>query len=277
MIGPARVMGILNVTPDSFSDGGCFARVEAAVAHAGRLIAQGADVLDIGGESTRPGAAPVSEAEELARVIPVIAAVREFSTIPISIDTMKPAVAQAAVGLGASLWNDVTALSFALESPAMAATLGCEVVLGHMQGEPATMQKAPHYDDVVAEVSERLLERARVAMAAGVRREKIWLDPGIGFGKTAAHNLELLAGLDRLVGLGFPVLLGASRKGFIRTLDPAAYDAGYRLGGSLAAALASVAAGAAMVRVHDVAETVQALAMAKAISEARTYHAGTHG
>lgn len=277
MIGPVRVMGILNVTPDSFSDGGCFARVEAALAHAARLIAQGADVLDIGGESTRPGAAPVSEAEELARVIPVISAIRRMSAVSISIDTMKPAVAKAAVGAGANIWNDVTALSFTQESAAMAASLGCEVVLSHMQGEPATMQKAPHYDDVVAEVSERLLERASAAMAAGVSKEKIWLDPGIGFGKTVAHNLQLLADLRLLVDLGFPVLLGASRKGFIRAVDPAASDAGHRLGGSLAAALAGAAAGAAMVRVHDVAETVQALAMAKAIANARREHAGAHG
>jgi len=269
MIRPVRVMAILNVTPDSFSDGGCFDGLGAALAHARRLVSEGADVLDIGGESTRPRAAPVSEAEERARVIPVIRAIRQMTAIPISIDTMKPAVAQAAIGAGASIWNDVTALSFAPESPAMAATLGCEVILTHMQGDPATMQTAPHYDDVVTEVSETLLARARAAVAAGVQREKIWLDPGIGFGKTLAHNLQLLAGLDRLVGLGFPVLLGASRKGFIRAIDPAAVDGGRRLGGSLAAALAGAAAGVAMVRAHDVAETVQALALARAVAEAR--------
>lgn len=269
MIGPMRVMGILNLTPDSFSDGGCFQTREAALAQARLLITEGADILDIGGESTRPGAAPVSEAEELARVVPVIAAIRQISAIPISIDTMKPAVARAAAEAGASVWNDVTALSFAPESPAMAASLGCQVVLSHMQGVPATMQTAPRYDDVVEEVSESLLARARAAMAAGVAKEKIWLDPGIGFGKTAAHNLQLLAGLERLVALGFPVLLGASRKGFIRALDPAAGDAGQRLGGSLAAALAGQAAGVAMVRVHDVAETVQALRISRAVAEAK--------
>jgi dihydropteroate synthase len=268
MIGAVRVMGVLNVTPDSFSDGGCFDGLPAAVAHAKSLIAQGADVLDVGGESTRPGAAPVDEDEELARVIPVIAAIRQMSAIPISIDTMKPVVAQAAVEAGATIWNDVTALGFDRESPAMAAALGCEVVLSHMQGDPASMQNAPHYDDVVAEVSQSLLARAQVAMTAGVRKERIWLDPGIGFGKTLAHNLQLLAGLDRLVGLGFPVLLGASRKGFIRAVDPAAASADNRLGGSLAAALAGAAAGVAMVRVHDVAETVQALAMARAMANA---------
>jgi dihydropteroate synthase len=172
------------------------------------------------------------------------------------------------VEAGATIWNDVTALGFDRESPAMAAALGCEVVLSHMQGDPASMQNAPHYDDVVAEVSQSLLARAQVAMTAGVRKERIWLDPGIGFGKTLAHNLQLLAGLDRLVGLGFPVLLGASRKGFIRAVDPAAASADNRLGGSLAAALAGAAAGVAMVRVHDVAETVQALAMARAIANA---------
>lgn len=269
MIGPMRVMGILNLTPDSFSDGGCFQTREAALAQARLLITEGADILDIGGESTRPGAAPVSETEELARVVPVIAAIRQISAIPISIDTMKPAVARAAAEAGASVWNDVTALSFAPESPAMAASLGCQVVLSHMQGVPATMQTAPRYDDVVEEVSESLLARARAAMAAGVAKEKIWLDPGIGFGKTAAHNLQLLAGLERLVALGFPVLLGASRKGFIRALDPAAGDAGQRLGGSLAAALAGQAAGVAMVRVHDVAETVQALRISRAVAEAK--------
>jgi len=269
MIGPVRVMGILNVTPDSFSDGGCFDGLAAALAHATRLVDEGADVLDIGGESTRPGAAPVSEAEELARVLPVIKAIREVISTPISIDTMKPAVAQAAMGAGASIWNDVTALSFDPASPAVAAALGCEVILTHMQGDPATMQTAPHYEDVVTEVREILLGRARAAMAAGVRREKIWLDPGIGFGKTLAHNLQLLAGLDRLVDLGFPVLLGASRKGFIRAIDPAGAAGDQRLGGSLAAALTGAAAGVAMVRVHDVAETVQALALARAVTQTR--------
>ncbi len=184
-------MGIVNVTPDSFSDGGRFLDVDAAAAHARRLIAEGADILDIGGESTRPGAEPVAEAEEIARVVPVIAAIRRESQVPISIDTMKPAVARAAVAAGATMWNDVTALRHAPDSLATAAELGCEVVLMHMQGEPRTMQAAPRYDDVVAEVAAFLAARAEAAMAAGVARERIWLDPGIGFGKTFRRTASL--------------------------------------------------------------------------------------
>ena len=263
------VMGIVNATPDSFSDGGRFAGLDAAVAHGQRLIAQGADWLDVGGESTRPGAAPVSEAEELSRVVPLIAAIRARSAIPISVDTMKPAVARAAVTAGASSWNDVTALSWSPESLATAAALGCDVMLMHMQGEPATMQDDPRYEDVVAEVIGFLAARAEAAEAAGVARGRIWLDPGIGFGKTADHNLALLSALGGIAALGFPVLLGASRKGFIRPVDPAATDAGDRLGGSLAAALAGARAGVAMVRVHDVRETVQALAVEAAITRGK--------
>jgi dihydropteroate synthase len=268
---PSRplVMGVVNVTPDSFSDGGRHVDPDAALTHARQLIADGADWLDIGGESTRPGAAPVSEAEEIARVAPLIAAIRAQSPILISIDTMKPAVARAAVAAGASLWNDVGALGFAPEAAAVAAALGCDVALTHMQGEPRTMQDAPAYADVVGEVEAFLLERARTAIAAGVARGKIWLDPGLGFGKTAAHNLILLAALPRFVALGFPILLGASRKRFIAAVDPLAGDTGGRLGGSLAAALASARAGVAMVRVHDVRETVQALAVQRAIDAAR--------
>jgi dihydropteroate synthase len=262
-------MGIVNVTPDSFSDGGRFMGPAAALDHARRLIAEGADLLDIGGESTRPGAAPVTEAEELDRVIPLIAAIRAESAAPISIDTMKPAVAEAAVAAGASVWNDVTALSHAATSLETAARLGCDVVLMHMRGGPATMQDDPAYEDVVAEVSAFLLTRAEAAMAMGVARGRILLDPGIGFGKTTAHNLELLAHLDRIVALGFPVLLGASRKRFIGALAGRAAGAEERLGGSIAAALAGAAAGCAVVRVHDVAETVQALATAAAIEDAR--------
>ncbi|MDB5425597.1 MAG: folP [Phenylobacterium sp.] len=264
-----RVMGVLNVTPDSFSDGGRFAGFDAALAEARRLIADGADILDIGGESTRPGATPVDEAEEIARVEPLIRAVAAESTIRISIDTMKPAVAGAAVAAGAVIWNDVTALRHAPDSLATAAALGCDVVLMHMQGEPGTMQAEPHYGDVVAEVAEFLVERAEAAMAAGVARERIWLDPGIGFGKhMIRHNLPLLAGLDRIVALGFPVLLGVSRKSFISALDDASRPADERLGGSIAAALAGAAAGVAAVRVHDVRETVQALRVWTAIAQA---------
>jgi dihydropteroate synthase len=263
--GLAQVWGVVNVTPDSFSDGGRFAEHEAALDHAKQLIAEGAHVLDIGGESTRPSAEPVSDAEEAARVLPLIVALAA-TDIPISIDTAKPAVARAAMAAGASIWNDVTALSGAPDSLATAAELGCDVVLMHMQGEPRTMQKAPRYADVVAEVTSYLAARAEAALAAGVARERIWLDPGIGFGKTLTHNLALLASLDHIVDLGFPVLLGVSRKSFIRSLDPTAEAAGDRLGGSLAAALAGARAGVAAVRVHDVRETVQALAMQAAIA-----------
>ena len=258
------VMGVLNVTPDSFSDGGRYLDPDHALDRALELEAEGADIIDLGGESTRPGATPIDEGEELARVIPAIEAVRARTATPISIDTMKPAVARAAVAAGASLWNDVCALHApgALEA---AAELGCGVVLMHMQGQPATMQADPRYDDVVAEVTQFLEARAPSAMAAGVARERIWLDPGLGFGKTLAHNLELIRGLPRLAALGFPVLAGASRKGMIRALDPSAAAATDRLGGSLAIALAAARAGAAMVRVHDVRETVQALTVDAAI------------
>ncbi len=264
-----RVMGVINVTPDSFSDGGRFSDPDAAIRQARRLIADGADMLDVGGESTRPGAAPVPEAEEIDRVVPLIRAIRADSDIPISVDTMKPAVARAAVEAGASLWNDVTALRHAPDSLAVAAHLGCEVVLMHMQGEPGTMQAQPHYEDVVAEVAAFLTDRAAAAVAAGVARDRIWLDPGIGFGKhMIRHNLPLLKGLDRIVALGFPVLLGASRKSFIGAVDGAGASADQRLGGSIAAALAGAARGVAAVRAHDVRETVQALKVWRAIAQA---------
>jgi dihydropteroate synthase len=256
------LMGIVNVTPDSFFDGGRFLAADAALTHAWRLIAEGADVLDIGGESSRPGAAPVVEADEIARVIPVIEGVRRKSAIAISIDTMKPAVARAAVAAGATMWNDVTALRFAADSLAAAVELDCDVVLMHMQGAPPTMQASPRYDDVVAEVAAFLAARAEAAIAAGVQRERIWLDPGIGFGKSAAHSLELLRGLDRIAALGLPMLVGASRKSSIARIAGDKSTASQRLGGSIAAALAAARAGAAMIRVHDVAETRQALAVA---------------
>jgi len=262
-----RVMGIVNVTPDSFSDGGRFLDTEAAVAHARRLIAEGADILDIGGESTRPGAAPVAEADEITRVVPVIEAIRRESRVRISIDTMKPAVARAAVAAGATMWNDVTALCWSPDSLAMAAALGCEVVLMHMRGDPRTMQAAPRYDDVVAEVSAFLAGRASAAIAVGVAREKIWLDPGIGFGKRTRHNLALLRNLGRIASLGYPVLVGVSRKSSLARIAGDASREDQRLGGSIAAALAAAQAGAAALRVHDVAETVQALAVAGAIAE----------
>lgn len=263
-----KVMGIVNVTPDSFSDGGRWASTEAATGQAMRLVEQGAEVLDVGGESTRPGAEPVSEAEEIDRVVPVIEAVRARWGGPISVDTMKPAVARAAVAAGATMWNDVTALSHAPDSAAVAAELGCEVVLMHMRGEPRTMQADPQYEDVVAEVRAYLLGRAEAATAAGVARERIWLDPGIGFGKTPAHNMALTARLGELVGLGFPLLYAASRKRTIQAVDATAVEATDRLGGSLALALEGARRGARMVRVHDVRETVQALKLQAAVAAA---------
>jgi dihydropteroate synthase len=263
-------MGVVNATPDSFFDGGRLLDPDDALAHALRLVAEGADILDIGGESTRPGAAPTSEADELARVVPLIAAIRRQSDVPISIDTMKPAVARAAVAAGASIWNDVTALTWSPDSLAVAAELRCQVVLMHMQGEPSTMQAAPEYGDVIAEVCAFLLARASAAMAAGIPPDHIWLDPGIGFGKRLRHNLALLSHLDEMVALGFPVLVGASRKSFLKAIDKTATSAADRLGGSLAVALVAARAGAACVRAHDVGETVQALEVQAAIDAAAT-------
>lgn len=254
-------MGVVNVTPDSFSDGGRFDTETAAVSHAFRLVEQGAAVLDIGGESTRPGALPVDEAEELARVVPIIRRLAVETAAPISVDTLKPGVARAAVEAGAAVWNDVTALTGAPDSADVAAELGCRVILMHMRGEPRTMQDAPAYDDVVAEVEAYLLARADTAVAAGVAREHILIDPGIGFGKRPEHSLALLAALPRVVAHGWPVVLGASRKRFIQMLDPSAADPMDRIGGSLAAALRGAQAGVAMVRVHDVRETAQAMAV----------------
>ncbi len=248
-------MGVLNVTPDSFSDGGRFLDPDAAIAHARRLIAEGADVVDVGGESTRPGAEPVSESEERRRVLPVIEAIAAEARV--SIDTRKAGVARAAVEAGATLINDVSA-SLHL----VAADCGVGWVAMHMQGEPATMQAEPRYGDVVAEVRTFLVERAEQAIAAGV--EEVWIDPGIGFGKTAAHNLQLLARLDELVSTGFPVVVGTSRKRFLGALLAASDGADApvptddRLEGSLATATWAMAEGARMVRVHDVLATVQA-------------------
>ena len=260
-------MGVVNVTPDSFSDGGRFLDARAALAHARRLIAEGADMIDVGGESTRPGADPVTEAEEIARVVPLIQDVRRESQVRISIDTMKPGVARAAVAAGADLWNDITALGWSPDSPAVAAELGCEVALMHMQGDPRTMQQDPRYDDVTQDVLAFMMERIAAAAEAGVLGERIWLDPGIGFGKRPEHNLGLMRRLDLFVETGFPVLLGVSRKRFIRSIDDTAVEADDRLGGSLAGALWGAAKRVAAVRVHDVRETVQALKVWAAIEE----------
>jgi dihydropteroate synthase len=260
-------MGIVNVTPDSFSDGGNLASAETALAHALKLIEQGADILDIGGESTRPGATPVSEDEEMARVIPLIAALRAEWAGPISIDTMKPQVARAAVAAGATIWNDVTALCHAPDSLQTAVDLGCDVILMHMQGVPQTMQDTTTYEDVVPDVIEWLGARADKAISAGVRRDRLWLDPGIGFGKAPHHNLALTAGLHRLAVLGFPILYGASRKRVIQIVDDSATDPLDRLGGSIALALEAARQGADIIRVHDVRQTVQALKMQAALRE----------
>ncbi|MGA1562026.1 MAG: dihydropteroate synthase [Gammaproteobacteria bacterium] len=256
-----RVMGVLNVTPDSFSDGGQHAQLDAALAHAQAMVAQGADFIDVGGESTRPGAAEVSEQEELDRTIPVIERLAAEIAVPISIDTQKPAVMLAAVAAGASLINDVAALR-SEGALAAAAELQVPVCLMHMQGAPRTMQQAPHYEDVVAEVAAFLQERIDACVAAGIPREQILLDPGFGFGKTLAHNVTLMQGLAKLSALGCPLLIGVSRKSMIGALagtvdQPIAVE--QRLAGSLAAALSAVTHSAAIVRVHDVAETVQAL------------------
>lgn len=253
-----RIMGILNITPDSFSDGGLFLRPEAALMQA-RRMADGADILDIGGESTRPGAAEVTAAEETARTAPVIAALRAGGlALPISIDTRKAAVAEAAFAAGAAILNDVTALEFdpAMASVAVAAKV--PVILMHSIATPATMQDDPRYDDVLLDVYEALAKRLAVAEAAGIPRDRLAVDPGIGFGKTLEHNLALLARLSLFHALGVPVLLGASRKRFIGTIGAEA-EAARRMPGSLAVALAGVAQGMQMIRVHDVAETRQAL------------------
>ena len=262
-----RVMGIVNATPDSFSDGGEHFDAEAAVAHGLRLAGEGADLLDIGGESTRPGASEVSAEEEIRRTVPVIEALAKQVSIPISIDTSKPEVMRAAVAAGAGMINDVYALrrEGALDA---ASELRVPVVLMHMQGEPRTMQANPGYDDVVAEVFGALAARAEAARAAGVARDRIWLDPGVGFGKTAEHNLALTAHLERLAALGFPVLYGASRKRVVQAVDPTADDPGDRIGGSLALALEAARRGAAVIRVHDVRQTVQALKLQAAVANA---------
>ena len=251
-------MGIVNVTPDSFSDGGRYLGAGRAIEHGRQLLAEGADIVDIGGESTRPGAAPVTAEEETLRVLPIVRALRAEGAA-ISVDTMKPEVMRAAAAEGGAIWNDVTALGYSPDSAAVAAELGCEVMLMHMQGEPRTMQDHPVYADVVGEVCDFLQARAEAAMAAGVRREAIWVDPGIGFGKTLAHNLELLANLDQVRALGFKTVIGVSRKRFLKAIDPRAVEADDRLGGSLAGALIGAEAGVDLIRVHDVRETVQAL------------------
>jgi len=262
------IMGVVNVTPDSFSDGGRFVDRQAALAHGLKLAEDGADILDIGGESTRPGADPVSLEEERARIMPVVEGLAKACDVALSIDTRKAPIARAAVAAGASIWNDVSALTYAEESMHAAAALSCDIVLMHAQGDPKTMQENPSYGDVVQEVMDFLSARIEACLAAGMDRARLIVDPGIGFGKALEHNLALLAGLDQLTRLNCPVLLGASRKRFIAALDRERPAEG-RLGGSLAAALAGWRAGAHILRVHDVAATRQALKVAEAIENAR--------
>jgi dihydropteroate synthase len=257
------VVAILNVTPDSFYDGGRRPDADAAVADAMAMVEAGADIIDIGGESTRPGASPVPVDEELARVLPIIRSLRRVTQLPISIDTYKSAIAKAALAEGADIVNDISALTFDSGMVDLVAAEKVPVVLMHMQGTPYTMQLAPHYGDVVAEVRDFLACRVEFAVERGVEREKIIIDPGIGFGKTLEHNLDLLRGLPALARVGQPLLVGVSRKGFIGTLLDAVPDE--RLEGSLAAAVASVLAGAHMIRVHDVKATRKVIRVADAI------------
>jgi len=256
-----KLMGVVNVTPDSFSDGGRYLDPDAAIGHGLELLEQGADLLDVGGESTRPGAAGVSVGEERARVEPVVAALAETATV--SIDTSKAEVARAALDAGASIVNDVTALRHDPGIGALCAERGATLVLMHMQGDPRTMQEDPRYDDVVEDVKAFLAERMEVAVAAGVAEERIWLDPGIGFGKDLDHNLELLRRLGELRALGRPLVIGASRKSFIGKIDGSPVEE--RLGGTIASSILAAAEGADVLRVHDVAEAAQATRVASAI------------
>jgi dihydropteroate synthase len=258
------VMGVLNVTPDSFSDGGRFVGRDAALRQAEAMARDGAAIIDVGGESTRPGAADVPEQAELDRVLPVIEAVVSAVGVPVSIDTSKPAVMRAAVAAGAAMINDIRALR---EDGALQAAveLQCPVCLMHMQGEPRTMQDEPEYRDIVAEVGEFLADRVRACVAAGLAEERIIVDPGFGFGKTPRHNIELLANLRQLRALGRPILAGLSRKSTLGELT--GRDVEERMPASIAAAVIAVIEGAAMIRAHDVRETVDALQVAAAVME----------
>ncbi|WP_292439018.1 dihydropteroate synthase [Methylophaga sp.] len=263
-----RIMGIVNITPDSFSDGGKFFSRDAALRQAVKLVEDGADILDMGGESTRPGSTPVEEQEEIDRVAPVIEAISAELDVPISIDTMKAGVMRAAVAVGAGLINDVNALrgEGALEA---VAELNVPVCLMHMQGTPQTMQKEPHYQDVVSEVEAFLLERVAVCERAGIQADKIILDPGFGFGKRARHNLRLMKRLSRLTALPYPVLVGVSRKSIIG--DMLKVDVNERLAGSLALASIAVWQGAKLIRTHDVRETAQAVKLTQHVQQVEDF------
>ena len=250
------LMGIVNVTPDSFSDGGQHDQTDSAIAHARQLIAQGAHILDIGGESTRPGAAPVTLEIELARIMPILEVVKD-SGVAISIDTCKAEVMHAVLAEGADMINDVTGMRTAQARAVVVQHPNCGVCVMHMQGEPRTMQQNPHYKDVVREVHQALLHQAHTLQESGVDRSRISIDPGLGFGKTLAQNYQLIAELETIASSGYPVVFGASRKSMLGTVTGKPVD--QRLAGSLAAALAGVAHGAKVLRVHDVAETRDAL------------------
>jgi dihydropteroate synthase len=255
------VMGIVNVTPDSFSDGGAFLDPRAAIAHGYRLVAEGAAILDVGGESTRPGAQPVDEQTELRRVVPVLEELTQTGA-QVSIDTVKPAVARAALERGATLVNDVTGLRHGPQLAQLCAEHGAQLCIMHSIGDPTTMQDDPHYDDVVGEVRAFLERQLTVAIENGVPRENVLLDPGIGFGKRIEHNLALLQRLDEIVDIGCPVLVGTSRKGFLGAI--AGRDVQQRLGGTIATNVLALERGAAVFRVHDVAPVADALAVAAA-------------
>jgi dihydropteroate synthase len=260
---PYAIMGVINVTPDSFSDGGVFDDDVAAIAHARRLIGEGASIIDVGGESTRPGAAPIPAAEELERVIPVVEGIAHLGLpVQISIDTMKLAVAEAAIDAGASYVNDVTAFRHEPDLAGLVADRGVDCCLMHMLGEPRTMQQDPRYDDVVDEVKAFLEQRMAVAVAAGVPEERIQLDPGIGFGKTIEHNLELLRRLDELAAIGRPLVIGTSRKSFLGRIT--GRDVTERAYATAATSVLAFERGARVFRVHDVAATADALAVAAA-------------
>jgi dihydropteroate synthase len=260
---PVMVMGIVNVTPDSFSDGGQFPDVQSAVDAALRMAGQGAEILDIGGESSRPGSAPVSETEEMRRVLPVIKALAGKLSVPISIDTLKPEVAKAAIAAGASIVNDIAANRTDEAMWRLVAETGAGYVAMHMQGNPQTMQASPHYQDVVAEVAAFFEERFVGLRRCGISDDQVIFDPGIGFGKTLEHNLQLLASLRRFQRIGRPLLLGVSRKSFMGKL--LGTEVGERLPAGLACASLATADGIAMIRVHDVPETVQAVRMTEAL------------
>jgi len=255
-------MGVVNITPDSFSDGGQFFEPKTAIEHGRRLMAEGADILDIGGESSRPGAQAVAESEELGRILPVLKALKEF---PISVDTRRPSVMRAVIAEGASMINDIEALEAPGALDAVAKT-DCAVCLMHKKGDPATMQQAPSYGDVVHEVRDYLLRRIAACQIAGIDKDRITIDPGFGFGKTVQHNLSLLKRLPELVALGVPVLAGWSRKSTLGTIT--GRPVGERLAASLAAALLAVQHGATILRVHDVRETRDALAVMQALEKA---------